>query len=269
MRRTTIATLAIALSCAIPGTTANAEPAASAASVASTTESSAAASSPAASSKRVRVIGKSQRGRPIRAWRIGSRKAKRKVVVLAAMHGNELAPRRILHSLRKRRNIRRVDMWIVPTVNPDGARRHRRKNARGVDLNRNFPVRWKDLDGKYESGVRPRSERETRVLMRFLRRVNPRYVVSFHQPLYGVDVSTRKSRRLARRLSRQLNLPKKRFTCSGGCNGTMTQWFNKRRRGIAVTVELGRSPSKRYLTRVAPRGLLRAVRPKRLGGFQP
>lgn len=214
------------------------------------------------------VIGRSVRGRPIRAWRIGNRKARRKVVVLAAMHGNELAPRRVLRSLRQRR-IRRVDMWIVPTVNPDGARRHRRKNAHGVDLNRNFPVRWKDLDGHYESGPRPRSERETRVLMRFLRRVDPRYVVSFHQPLHGVDISTPKSRKLASRLARHMKLPKKAFTCSGGCHGTMTQWFNKRRRGIAVTVELGSSPSKRYLTQVAPRGLLRAVRPKRLGGFTP
>ncbi|MDN5854930.1 MAG: DUF2817 domain-containing protein [Actinomycetia bacterium] len=257
MRRILIAGIAASLCCAVPGAPTVAEPAAA---------SAASDRRPAA---RAKVIGKSVRGRPIRAWHIGNRRAKRKVVVLAAMHGNELAPRRILHSLRKRRRIRRVDMWVVPTVNPDGARRHRRKNAHGVDLNRNYPVRWKDLDGRYESGPRPRSERETRVLMRFLRRVNPRYVVSFHQPLHGVDISTPKSRKLARRLARYMHLPKKAFTCSGGCHGTMTQWFNKRRRGVAVTVELGRSPSKRYLTRVAPRGLLRAVRPKRLGGFRP
>ena len=209
-----------------------------------------------------KVIGKSVQGRPIRAWRIGNPKANRKVVVMAAMHGDELAPRRILHRLRKRRHIGRIDMWVVPTVNPDGARRHRRKNSHGVDLNRNFPVRWKDLDGRYESGPRPRSERETRVLMRFLRRVDPRYVVSFHQPLHGVDVSTPQSAKLARKLARHLRLPKKSFTCGGGCHGTMTQWFNRRLGSAAVTVELGRSPSKRYLTRIAPRGLLRAVRPR-------
>lgn len=249
MRRIVIAGIAVTLCHAAPG-------AATATGGGPTAESK-------GPSTRAKVIGKSVRGRPIRAWHIGNRKVKRKVVVLAAMHGDELAPRRVLHSLRKRRHIRRVNMWVVPTVNPDGARRHRRKNARGVDLNRNYPVRWKNLDGHYESGSRPRSERETRVLMRFLRRVNPRYVVSFHQPLHGVDVSASKSRKLARRLARQMRLPRKSFTCNGGCHGTMTQWFNKRRPGIAVTVELGRSPSKRYLRRVAPRGLLRAVRPKR------
>ncbi|UPK74068.1 DUF2817 domain-containing protein [Nocardioidaceae bacterium SCSIO 66511] len=208
---------------------------------------------------KVKVIGKSVNGKPIRAWQLGNPKAKRTVVAMAAMHGNELAPRRILWSLRNGRKIRGVNLWVVPTYNPDGARRHHRKNAHGVDLNRNYPVRWKDLDGAYESGPRPKSERETRVMMRFLRRTKPRYVVSFHQPLHGVDSSGPKTSKLARRLSRYLHLPRKSFSCGGKCHGTMTQWFNKRRSGAAVTVELGRSPKKRYLTKVAPRGLLRAV----------
>ena len=212
---------------------------------------------------RVRVIGHSVNGRPIRALRIGDPEARRTVVAMAAMHGDELAARRILGTLRKRDRIRGVDLWIVPTVNPDGARRHHRKNARGVDLNRNYPVRWKRLRGPYDSGPRPRSEPETRAMMRFLRRTDPRYVVSFHQPLHGVDTSNPKSPTLARRLARNLRLPSKAFTCGGRCHGTMTQWFNKRRSGAAITVELGPSPSRRYLSTVAPRGLLRSVRPRR------
>ncbi|UYM06175.1 M14 family zinc carboxypeptidase [Solicola gregarius] len=208
---------------------------------------------------KVKIIGKSVRGTPIRAWQLGNPNARRTVVAMAAMHGDELAPRRILWSLRDGRKLRGINLWLVPTVNPDGARRHHRKNAHGVDLNRNYPVRWKNLDGAYESGPHPRSERETRVMMRFLKRTNPRYVVSFHQPLHGVDSSGPKTSALARRLAKYLHLPRKSFTCGGHCHGTMTQWFNKRRRGAAITVELGTSPSKRYLTRVAPRGLLRAV----------
>lgn len=211
----------------------------------------------------VRVIGHSVNGRPIRATRIGDPDARRTVVAMAAMHGDELAARRILGTLRERDRIRGVNLWIVPTVNPDGARRHHRKNARGVDLNRNYPVRWKRLHGAYDSGPRPRSEPETRTMMRFLRRVDPRYVVSFHQPLYGVDTSNPKAPGLARRLARNLRLPSKTFTCGGRCHGTMTQWFNRRRPGAAITVELGPSPSRRYLSTVAPRGLLRAVRPRR------
>lgn len=226
------------------------------------------ASAPSAPEQRTaaaksRVIGHSVRGRPIRAWHLGNPRARRTVVVMAAMHGNELAPRRILGTLRKRRHIRGVNLWVVPTVNPDGAHRHHRKNARGVDLNRNYPVRWKRLHGAYDSGPRPRSEPETRALMRFLRRRDPRYVVSFHQPLHGVDETVPKTSALARRLARNLHLPRKSFSCGGHCHGTMTQWFNKRRSGAAITVELGPSPSRHYLTRVAPRGLLRAIRPRR------
>ncbi|MGH3357805.1 MAG: M14 family zinc carboxypeptidase [Nocardioidaceae bacterium] len=209
------------------------------------------------------VIGRSVQGRPIRAWHLGDPDARRTVVVMAAMHGNELAPRRILGTLRKRARIRGVDLWVVPTVNPDGARRHHRKNARGVDLNRNYPVRWKRLHGSYDSGPRPRSEPETRVMMRFLRRQDPRYVVSFHQPLHGVDATVPKTSALARRLAVRMHLPRKSFTCGGHCHGTMTQWFNKRRSGAAVTVELGPSPSRHYLSTVAPKGLLRAIRPRR------
>jgi protein MpaA len=49
------------------------------------------------------------------------------------------------------------------------------------------------------------------------------------------------------------------FDCGGVCHGTLTQWFNARHAGVAITVELGTDPSRRYLNRVAPRGLLRAV----------
>lgn len=212
---------------------------------------------------RAKVIGHSEQGKPIWAWQLGDPKARRTIVAMSAMHGNELAPRTILRTLRNGPRIRDLNLWIVPTVNPDGARREQRKNAHGVDLNRNYPVRWKDLDGAYESGPHPRSERETRVVMRFLRHKQPKYVVSFHQPLKGVDAGHPKSPRLVNRLSRNLNLPKKAFRCGGYCHGTMTQWFNRREPGAAVTVELGTSPTKHYLTEVAPRGLLHAVRPRR------
>ncbi len=87
-----------------------------------------------------------------------------------------------------------IDLWVVPTYNPDGLARGTRKNARGVDLNRNFPYRWTDLDGNYESGPKPASEPETRAMMKFLRGVKPRRILSFHQPLNGVDTDTKRPR---------------------------------------------------------------------------
>src|SRR3546814_9418299 len=95
-------------------------------------------------------------------------------------------------------------------------------------------------------------------MMRFLDEIKPRYLISFHQPLYGVDLDT-KSPYLARKLIWHLELPGKRFTCGGVCHGTMTSWYNFKHPGYAITVEYGRSPSRWHLTRRAPDQLLKDI----------
>lgn len=209
-----------------------------------------------------RVIGHSLTGTPIRAWRLGQ-PGERRVVLVSTMHGDEPHTRRILTSLRDGAPIHGIDLWVVPTYNPDGLSRHTRKNARGVDLNRNFPYRWTDLDGTYESGRRPGSEPETRAMMRFLADIRPRRVVSFHQPLVGVDTDT-KDASFARRLARALRLPRTTLDCGGVCHGTMTSWFNARFPGAALTVEYGEHPSRHRMAVEAPRQLLRVLGARRV-----
>ncbi|WP_432477265.1 M14 family zinc carboxypeptidase [Nocardioides sp. GXQ0305] len=209
-----------------------------------------------------RKLGESVRGRPIMAYRLGERDEKT-VVLFSTMHGDEPRTRRILVSLREGRPIRGVNLWVVPTYNPDGLARGTRKNARGVDLNRNFPYRWADLDGAYESGPRPRSEPETRAVIRFLKDVEPHRIISFHQPLYGVDQDT-KSRRFARKVARELRLPRKTFDCGGVCHGTMTMWYNHRFDGAALTAEYGADPSRRMMRKIAPRRVLRVFSARRV-----
>lgn len=223
------------------------------------TTAAAAAPARASAALEMRVIGHSVKRRPIRAWHLGDPTSPVKAVFIATMHGNEAQPARILQSLRDGAPITGADIWVVPYLNPDGFHRHTRKNARGVDLNRNFPVRWIRQHGAYNSGRRPASEPETRAMIRFLRAVRPTYVVSFHQPLYGVDNSYWKTRALGQRLSTDLRLPQKRFTCNHGCHGTLTQWFNKRLPGAAITVEYGHRMTwaQRYVS--GPTGLLAAV----------
>ena len=143
----------------------------------------------------------------------------------------------------------------MPVVNPDGLARHTRRNAHGVDLNRNFPHDWVDLDGNYESGPRPASEPETRAVMAFLREVRPRRVLSFHQPLNGVDTDTKDSR-FARRLARALRLPTTTLDCGGLCHGTMTSWYNARFAGAALTIEYAARPPRHRMVVEAPRQLL-------------
>lgn len=205
------------------------------------------------------VFGHSVKGRALRAYRVGDPTSARKVVVIATMHGDETGPARVLENLIYGAPVSGADIWLIPYLNRDGMARHTRKNARGVDLNRNFPVHWVRSSGKYNSGRRPASEPETRALMRFLTYVHPTSVISFHQPLHGVDTSYGKARPLAMRLVRGLGLPAKVFNCNSGCHGTMTEWFNARFPGAALTVEYGYRMSTRQVRVTGPTGILGAV----------
>ena len=207
----------------------------------------------------VREIGRTVQGRSIVAWRLGNPASTRKVVVLAAMHGDETGPSRILYNLRDGRPIRGADIWVVPQYNRDGVVRRTRQNAHRVDLNRNYPYHWAKLTGSYSSGPRAASEPETKAIMAFLTQVRPAYVVSFHQPLRGVGRAGPKGTAFVRRLHRGLRLPMRSFNCSGVCHGTLTEWFNATFPGVAVTVEYGRGLSPRQANRTGPNGLLRAV----------
>jgi murein peptide amidase A len=199
-----------------------------------------------------RVLGHSVKGRRILAYHLGEPGAK-KVVLVSVMHGNEPAPRRILTNLVDGPRVHDLDLWVVPVYNPDGFARHTRKNAHGVDLNRNYPYRWIRQTGSYDSGRKPRSEPETRAMMRFLADVGPAYVLSFHQPLHAVDVTERP--RFSKRVARALGLPVSRLRCGSSCHGTMTMWFNHRFSGFALTVEYGAHPSRATL-RKAPGKIL-------------
>lgn len=194
-----------------------------------------------------RVIGHSAQGRAITAWHLGEhRRGGKTVVLIAQMHGDEQAVATILTSLRDGARIRGVDLWVVPRYNPDGHAHHRRTNGNGVDLNRNYPTSWKRVSGTFNSGRKPASEPETRAMMAFLRRVDPDIVLSFHQPLYGVDTLT-PHKKFSRTVARTLQLPTKKFSCNGGCHGTMTMWFNRHFDGKALTIEYGARPSRKEL----------------------
>jgi predicted deacylase len=182
--------------------------------------------------------------------------AKRRVVVIGVIHGNERAGARVTSLMRRLGPPGECD-WLVPAFNVDGWARNRRTNDAGVDLNRNFPKAWRLADrGGPTTGPRAASEPETRAMTRFLAAVNPGLVVIFHQPLDGVDAYGAKSMPTVRALSRATGLPVRVFDCRGGCHGTLTQWFNATRRGQAITVEFGGgTPASSQIARVA-RGVL-------------
>ena len=122
---------------------------------------------------RAAALGRSLQGRRIVAYELGAPNSPRKVLVVGCVHGNECAGIAVLDRLRGLGPIPGVDLWLVPDANPDGRAAGVRGNSRGVDLNRNFPWRWRPLGGVNYSGAGPASERETRIAMRLIRRRAP------------------------------------------------------------------------------------------------
>ncbi|HEY2440179.1 MAG TPA: DUF2817 domain-containing protein, partial [Solirubrobacteraceae bacterium] len=149
-----------------------------------------AAASPATARARRVVFGTSVRGRPIVAWALGPDRARRKILVVGCIHGNECAGLAITSALRRTRPPAGVQLWLVPELNPDGAAADTRQNTHGVDLNRNFPYRWQyTADPTYYSGPRPVSEPETRAAMALVRRIRPAVTITYHQHMDLVDMA--------------------------------------------------------------------------------
>jgi protein MpaA len=196
------------------------------------------------------VIGHSVQGREIRATRVGEEHAAVNVLVVGDVHGNEPAGEAIVGALRSE-HVDGVAFWLVRTANPDGRAAHTRQNARGVDLNRNFPWRWRGgAPGTYFPGRRAGSEPETRALMRLVRRVRPQLAIYYHQHL-GITVRARGADpAVLREYARRTGLP---LGSTPDYRGTAIGWENHLiRDGSAFVVELnaGSAPVRKHVDAV-------------------
>jgi murein peptide amidase A len=129
------------------------------------------------------VIGHSVDGRAIHVVENGTRGAPR-VLVVGCIHGNECAGMAVIRALRRRTAPKQADLWLIPTLNPDGRAAGTRQNARGVDLNRNFAAGWShngSPGSTYYSGPRPFSEPETETARRLITAIRPRVTIWYHQ----------------------------------------------------------------------------------------
>ncbi len=145
--------------------------------------------------------GRSVRGRPLYARDVIAPDAQIRVLVVGAIHGDELSSASLaLHWVQRAVETPSNAHWrFIPALNPDGlmARPAQRVNANGVDLNRNFPtpnwkrdakVYWEQRtrkDPRRWPGPSPLSEPESRYLHDEMERFQPDLIVSIHAP-YGV-----------------------------------------------------------------------------------
>jgi hypothetical protein len=147
------------------------------------------------------TVGRSVKGRTIFSRDVVAQEPKVRVLVVGAMHGDELSSASMaLHWIRLASETPSNAHWrFIPALNPDGllVRPAKRVNARGVDLNRNFPtpnwtkeakVYWEKRtrkDPRRWPGPAPLSEPESKYLHEEMERFQPHLIVSIHAP-YGV-----------------------------------------------------------------------------------
>ena len=128
-------------------------------------------------------------------------KPRPKVLVLGGIHGDELSSSSLaFHWIALASSTPGgMDWRFVPALNPDGLMQKQptRVNARGVDLNRNFPTpRWAqeapqywvkqtERDPRRFPGKAALSEPETRFVQQTMEKWKPDLIVSVHAP-YGV-----------------------------------------------------------------------------------
>lgn len=152
--------------------------------------------------------GQSVEGRPLWAVRLPTPTPDApRVLVCANIHGVEFIGNRVAHGVLEAlidHPLReRAEVWVAPCLNPDGYAatwalggqaplRRLRKNANGVDLNRNFPMPWSaspaaipfagattPTSATYR-GVAPASEPEVRHLVDLMNQIQPHAGVNLH-----------------------------------------------------------------------------------------
>ena len=147
------------------------------------------------------TAGRSVQGRTLFQRDVIASDPKIRVLVVGAMHGDELSSASLaLHWIQRAVETPSNAHWrFIPALNPDGlmARPAKRVNANGVDLNRNFPtpnwtrdakIYWEQRtrkDPRRWPGPSPLSEPESKYFHDEMERFQPDLIVSIHAP-YGV-----------------------------------------------------------------------------------
>ena len=133
------------------------------------------------------------------------------------VHGDEITPMKFCYDVMDfinglGDNLKGNRVIVAPLVTPDSYLKKypTRTNARGVDVNRNFPTRDWDRDAlrlwktRYRKSKRrfpgkvSKSEQETYFQINLINRYKPSKIISVHAPLTIIDYDGRERKRRAR-----------------------------------------------------------------------
>lgn len=235
------------------------------------------------------VIGKSVLGRDLilhanfnlaeAAARGGDPGSGRFSLLIGGTHGDERATVAILESFVSTRlepGLLSEPTAVLCLHNPDGFASATRHNARGVDLNRNFPHNWSPASDE-PPGPAPLSEPESRALHDFILGHRPAKIVSLHWALAEIDADGYQSAALAERMWEALrNHPVNPYRLrlqqpvqSGPqriCTGSLGQWcghgirYDGVNQPAMVTLELPYHPHAVARPDILPEDHLESVR---------
>ena len=154
-------------------------------------------------------------GLPLEVWRP---RRECHLLIHAGIHGEEPETTYALSRALRQLTELPEHCAVVLAANPDGITRGTRGNARGVDLNRNFPSKdWRPgtvthrstIEDKSDilltTGEAPASEPETGALLSLIRDLAPRAVVALHAPLACIDDANASA--LGHRLAQRTGMP--------------------------------------------------------------
>lgn len=152
---------------------------------------------------------------PLEVWRPQGRC---RLLIFAAIHGEEPETTYALSRALRQLSAPSEHCAVVLAANPDGLVRGTRGNARGVDLNRNFPCGdWQPNPVTHRStlgdpsdvllspGEHAGSEPETLALLALIADLEPDAVIALHAPLACIDDANESP--IGRRLAERTGMP--------------------------------------------------------------
>ena len=240
-------------------------------------------------------LGRTYDNREIWCLRVGNPSAAKKLVIDAAIHAREWKNTQVImrqteEILREygehRARFRSTCLYILPMDNPDGVTisqygasgirnaKLRKKiqkighfntwknNARGVNINNNFPAGFsadkkKDKkkgkkrkpDATTYRGKKAASEKETKALISFVKRISPKTVLNLHSTgsilYWDFDVSSplhEKQYRLASEIKKRNHYRMMPKSSSTEEHGGFADWLVYEKKIVSVTVETGTVP---------------------------
>lgn len=190
------------------------------------------------------TVGYSLEGRALEACTLGYGPAR--CYLIGGIHGDEVEGGALLEEVLALLDEELDDVFTVRVLrdlNPDGRVAHTRGNARGVDLNRNWPSR--SFRASERHGSAPLSEPESRAVHDDLSAFGPELVVVFHSARAGPFLNfDGPGDELSRRFvaAAQLFDPRWRVVPDMGypTPGSLGSWLGRDERLPVLTVEFRR-----------------------------